>query len=330
MARRPSRLVPVLVASVLAAGCQAATEPLVEPDPLFDRSPAASVPEAEFDEAVLQGLTARVDALNAELARSGAPYRLDYPWMFVVGQGVDPYMRLRTGGRWQIDSPSFILDASDYTADLPAGSVESALLASFGAWNDLDQTYIRTQRTADPGTNLDVLDGTFLPDGTCADVFDYTSPNLDLTRGLILPEADIVMGGWLPPAYFVECLGSASILGVTWTFSIPDTDGDQYRDILYVEQFYNDAFRWVDSGSSFLVPPTGVDVQSIATHENGHALGLDHFGGPLEKQPFTLKPDGRVYNPEAVMNPFYLYGEKRHPLATDRAALRTLYGSPVR
>jgi hypothetical protein len=32
-----------------------------------------------------------------------------------------------------------------------------------------------------------------------------------------------------------------------------------------------------------------------------------------------------VFNPEAVMNPFYLGGEERTPLSTDIAGLRTLY-----
>ena len=44
-------------------------------------------------------------------------------------------------------------------------------------------------------------------------------------------------------------------------------------------------------------------------------------------QPFALQPNGRVFDPEAIMNPAYLGGEKRNPLPTDKAALRTLYGN---
>lgn len=54
-------------------------------------------------------------------------------------------------------------------------------------------------------------------------------------------------------------------------------------------------------------------------------LGLGHFGGPIDRQPFTIKPNGRVFNPEAIMNPGYLGGEKRSLFPTDLAGLRSLY-----
>ena len=47
------------------------------------------------------------------------------------------------------------------------------------------------------------------------------------------------------------------------------------------------------------------------------------MGPPQSPRP--LKPNGRVYNPEAVMNPFYLSGEKRSLGPTDLAALTSLY-----
>jgi hypothetical protein len=132
-----------------------------------------------------------------------------------------------------------------------------------------------------------------------------------------------VVGGWLPDRYFASCLGSSNILAVTWTFADGDVNSDNYTDTLYVEQFYNDRFAWVTAGSTFL--GTTEDIESVAVHENGHAIGLDHVGGPVQNQPFKLQPNGKVFNPEAVMNPAYLGGENRSLFPTDIAGLRTLY-----
>jgi hypothetical protein len=84
----------------------------------------------------------------------------------------------------------------------------------------------------------------------------------------------------------------------------------------------------VTSGSQYLDFDGPFDIQSIFVHEDGHALGLGHTGGPNPNQPFKLHPNGRVFDPEAVMNPFNLGGEKRNPFPLDLAALRSLYARP--
>jgi hypothetical protein len=265
-----------------------------------------------------------IEQANEQLAATGSNLRIVSAHFFTTGQGVESYRRLRTGTRWTFENVSYVIDGSDMTTDVPAAQSIAAIQNGYASWNAIANTDITTNQVADDGTNFDVIDGTYHPvTGNCVSLFDVTSPNLDLGAGLIFPEADIVVGGWLPAKYFSSCLGSSSIIGVTWTFADGDSNADQYTDTLYVEQFYNEGFQWVTSGATFLGPT--MDVESIVVHENGHALGLDHMGGPNTNEPFKLQPNGKVFDPEAVMNPFYIGGEKRTPFPTDKAALRTLY-----
>lgn len=265
-----------------------------------------------------------IEQANAQLEASGSSLRIVSADFFTVGHGIESYRRLRTGSRWAFQNVSYIIDGSDMSADLPAAQTYAAIQSGYQTWNNVANTSITAVQAADDGSNFDVLDGTYHPvTGACVSIFDLTSPNLDLGSGQIFPAADIVVGGWLPANYFSSCLGSSSIIGVTWTFADGDANSDQYVDNLYVEQFYNEGFTWVTSGATFLGPT--MDVESIVVHENGHALGLDHMGGPNTNEPFKLQPNGKVFDPEAVMNPFYIGGEKRSLFPTDKAALRTLY-----
>jgi hypothetical protein len=314
-------VVPLAVALlVLVAGC---IDQSTSPDMSAIDGPSFAKSKGKA-EAPVDPVVEFVNEINARFEAAGQSIRLDYPWVFTVGHGTDPYARLRTGGRWPHQMVGYILDEYDYVA---VDGTELALASAFDTWNYVRNTSIEVVRVPypypnEPGKNFDVLDGTF-EDGVCIDIFDYDSQNYDVDNGWIFPESDIVVGGWVDPEYFVECLGSQWIIGVTWTFSVPDQNGDHYHDILYVEQFYNPAFDWVTSGAEFL--GAGTDIETIALHENGHALGLEHFGGPLERQPFKLQPNGKVFNPTAVMNPIYLGGESRELLPTDKAALRTMY-----
>ena len=268
-----------------------------------------------------------IEKANARLAATGSHVRIVKASFFMKGQGLPEFRSLRTGSKWPFRTVRYIIDGSDLTTDVPAANSAAAIVSAYNSWNNVANTEINAVQVPDDGSNFDVLDGTFDPStGACLSLFDLTSPNLDLSSGSIFPAADIVVGGWLKPQYFSSCLGNSSILGVTFTFADGDINSDHYIDNLYVEQFYNEGFNWVTSGSTFL--GSTEDIESITVHENGHALGLDHMGGPNENQPFKLHPNLRVFSPEAVMNPFYLGGDdKRSPLPTDVAALRTLYAN---
>ena len=273
-----------------------------------------------------------VESINARLEAAGSELRVGEVWFFTMGRGVDPYRRLRTGLRWYKTNVDYVLDESDYVATLQPGDVDAALAHAYSTWNGVPHTTIATVRIPDDGENNDILDAIVL-DGAdrCVDIVDTSSPRLkayDPSTGSfeIDPAADVVFGGWIDPEYFSNCLGSDAIIGVTWSFFGGDSNRDNYPDLVYVEQYFNPAFDWTTTDAVYLDFGAPIDIETVSVHENGHALGLGHFGGPNLRQPFKLQPNLRVFDPEAVMNPYYLGGEKRFLYPTDKAALTTLYG----
>jgi hypothetical protein len=148
--------------------------------------------------------------------------------------------------------------------------------------------------------------------------FDPTVFDDYLDNKIIPPPyvADIVHAGWWPKEFFEHAVGPGggdSTLAFTVTFIFidesgnpTDLNGDHYLDTAFTEIYYNDNFPWgVDVDLPF-----GIDVETVALHESGHALGLGHFGPP----------------PVAVMNAVY-GGKRQAPLPIDDAGLFTLWGS---
>ena len=331
----------LLLGATALIACQDNASPSIDQSPALALAKKASQPLTGSPTERAEQIVARV---NARLEAAGSTRRLDEVWMFSLGQGTDPFRRLRTGSRWvNPRNVTYSIDESDLVQYDPAkpgapftdADVLAALLRAHEAYNQVSNIVLQSSRVGDNGANNDILDGIIRnAAGQCIDVVDLAADNLisyNPATGAISfePTADNLFGGWLVPEYFADCFGNPQILGVTFSFS--DVDGalgdglDGYRDRIYTEQFYNTRFAWVTAGSLFL--GNTEDVETIVLHEVGHTHGLGHFGGPNTNQPFKLQPNGRVFDPEAVMNPFYLGGEQRELLPTDIAGLRALYGS---
>lgn len=205
----------------------------------------------------------------------------------------------QTGGNTAI---SYFIDESDFTADggLSNAQVKGALVNAFNTWDGVASADLAFTQRPDDGGNYDLWDNSWAGAGT---------PDL----GATLFYANVILGGWLPQSFFDDLGGGTSILGVTWIFGfVPgpgdpvgpngllDADGDGYDDFAMAEIYFNDYFAWNVDGSD-------IDIETVALHEIGHALGLDHSADPL-----------------SVM--YYAYGGvRRDATADDVAGISTLY-----
>lgn len=139
--------------------------------------------------------------------------------------------------------------------------------------------------------------------------------------------ADITQVGFLPGSLFETVVGPGSsnnVLGVTFTFVFIDSEGtptdvnnDGFNDTALKEVWYNDDFIWTDSGNT----ATEVDLETVALHENGHALGFGHFGK------ISVTNNNKLHvSPRSVMNAIIL-GTQRTLLGTDKASYKSIYGN---
>ena len=267
----------------------------------------------------------KVVAINGQLRAQGSKLAIEGIDFFTIGVG-RPSIRIHQEGFRRVPGdPRRLADgdkitylvrhshgvtASGLSVTQTAGAIDAALSTWDGTQPLRKVTLIKRGETA---TDPDVLDG-FFP--------GFGDPNEATARPF---QADIVEAGWRPRAFF-EAVGGAggghSILAFTVSFVFldqngapTDINGDNYFDTAFSEVYYNDTFGdpagdrvgnpW---GANTLLP--GVDVQTVALHENGHALGIGHFGPP----------------PAAVMNPVYA-GIRQSPFATDLASMNAVWSS---
>ncbi len=225
------------------------------------------------------------------------------------------------------------LFANDRTKTLPSqwqafDPIRSAVYG-FDVGNDLTHTVFSTLAIANGSINTEPdIDASFetwntLKKNSGLDIIKVPTPagvfpSAILNIGGLTSDpfvADISTIGFLPGAIFDAILGpgsSSSVLGVTFTFTwiaAPDV-------VALKEVWYNDDFTWSNDGSA------GIDIETVALHENGHALGFGHFG-----RIFITNNNGKLHvAPRAVMNAAYL-GPVRDPLGTDKASFNNVYGS---
>jgi len=209
------------------------------------------------------------------------------------------------------DNITYLVDKSDgkTASGLSSAQTEAAINRAFNTWSaDSCLTNVDLVKRKHSGADPDIYDS-FFGFGREGNPF----------------LADIVNAGWLPREFF-EAVGGPGggrgILAFSVTFIFTeddgtptDIDGNNKLDSALNEVYYNDTFgnrRRDRAGNPWgidIVLP-GIDVETVALHENGHSLGLGHFGPP----------------PDAVMNPVYA-GIRHEPLDPDSSGMCAIWSS---
>lgn len=282
----------------------------------------------EGDPAVL----ALMHQINDELAAAGANYFVNEIQFFTIGQGRPSNRILQQPFRWVPNDPRRAAQGDDITyivdqtfqgtsSGVSAATTEADIDAGMTTW-DTEQALKKVDlvKRNDPGVDISIFDEFFptnLP-------FGDTNPDEPAFGNPFL--GDIINVGWYPRGYF-EAVGGPGggdgilAFSVTFIFLNPDgtpsdINGDNYLDTALNEVYYNDTFGNPGDPRAGFPWATGqqalpnIDVETVALHENGHSLGVGHFGPP----------------PSAVMNPVYA-GPNITPDPTDQAAMNIVWSS---
>jgi Matrixin len=163
--------------------------------------------------------------------------------------------------------------------------------------------------------------------------------------GSSVPRADITFAGWVPPS-FMAAAGEPGSFGLTvpavydaaddsqvWGLGIldddrpfSDIDHDGRPDLYAMEIYFSTAGNYVVDDDELANTLFYIDVESIALHELGHALGMAHFG----RTKVILDENGDLV--DLVINPHSVpvmntnnYFVKRDLMGSDRASFCELY-----
>ena len=275
-----------------------------------------SAQQGEGDPYVL----AYIERINQRLKDRGQNLAIEEIEFFTIGEGrpsnrvhgqefawvPNDERRLADG-----DNITYLVDKSDgkTASGLSSTQTEAAIDRAYNTWSaDSCLSNVDLVKRADSGADPDIFDS-FFGFGREGNPF----------------LADIVNAGWLPREFFEAAGGPGGGRGilafsVTFVFTEEDgtptdIDGNNKLDAALNEVYYNDTFgnRRTDRagnpwGIDIVLP--GIDVETVALHENGHSLGLGHFGPP----------------PDAVMNPVYA-GIRHSPLSADSSGMCAIWSS---
>src|SRR5262245_27461171 len=270
----------------------------------------------EGDPAVL----ALMERVNAQLRERGLGLAVEQIEFFTIGNGRPANRIHQQEFRWVANDSrrladgeniTYLVDQSDgaTASGLTSAQTEAAIDRALDTW-DAHRCLGKVElvKRADAGADPDIFDSFFGFGG-------FGNPFL----------ADIVDAGWLPRAYF-EAVGGPGGGRGTLAFSVTfiftdgasnptDVNGDNGLDTALNELYDNDNFGnptgdragnpW---GINVVLP--AIDVETVPLHENGHSLGLGHFGPP----------------PAAVLNPVYA-GIRQTPLTPDQAGMNAIWSS---
>ena len=298
----------------LLSGC-AQKEPL-PPESSTPQSGISQLAKESGDPYVL----AKMRDINNQLAAQGLRYTAESIEFFTIGAGRPSNRIHQQPFRWVPNDPrrladginiTYLVDQSDgkTASGLKNSDTEAAIDHALTTWdNDPALDKVDIVKRADGGQDPDIFDSFF-------GFGRFGNPFL----------ADIVNAGWLPRAFF-EAVGgpgggrgilafSVSFIFVDDSGDPTDINGDNYLDTALNEVYYNDTFgdRRDDRAGNpwgINVALPGIDVETVALHENGHSLELGHFGPP----------------PDAVMNPVYA-GIRHSPLSPDEAGMQAVWSS---
>ncbi|MEW6982081.1 hypothetical protein AAD001_05470 [Colwelliaceae bacterium 6471] len=200
----------------------------------------------------------------------------------------DPRRLWSTAGDGPGDSITHTIDTVDGTPTgglATAAEAEEAIRMSMATWDNVNCSNMPIVEVGNSG-DLGVVAA------------------LNGLGGSLNVDADVMQAGWGDINF------SGGILAATYTFvftdpsGFTDVDSDGYLDTAFREIYYDPSYAWSVDG-------TAIDIETVALHENGHALSQAHFGTVI------IHKNALRANPRAVMNAIY-GGEFRSLTGTDK------------